>query len=167
MNIRGFLKLIHEQRGVALVEFAVIAPVMILILSGIVDFAFYFQANMQLQDQASVGAAFGAIPGNQNNLSGMEFWATYNQQNTTLSVTSGYQAVATNIFTCSPGGASVASGASCPGNPAGTPIEYVQVKTQGVFKSILICPGIPSQITLYGQATYRVPWCSPSASSCT
>jgi Flp pilus assembly protein TadG len=167
MNIRGFLKLIREERGVALVEFAIIAPVMILILSGVVDLALFFQANMQLQDQASVGAAFGAIPGNQNNISGMEFWASYNQQTNWLSVTSGYQAVATNIFTCSPGGASVGSGSSCLGNPAGTPIEYVQVKTQGIFRNILICPGLPSQITLYGQATYRVPWCSPSASSCT
>jgi Flp pilus assembly protein TadG len=167
MNIRRFLRRLHAEKGSALVEFALIVPSMLIILSGIFDYAIFFQAKIQVQDQAEAGAAFGAIPGNQNNLSGMQFWATYNQQSGGgLSAASSYQATATNIFTCTPGGASVSYNTLCAGNPAGTPIEYVQVKTQAVYKSILICPGIPSKLTLIGQAVYRVTWCAPAAASC-
>ena len=166
MNIRGFLKRLHEERGSALVEFALILPGMLLTIGGIADYALFYQAKMQLQDQAAVGAAFGAIPGSQNNLSGMQFWATYNQQNNTMTA-SNYQVTATNIYTCTPGGSVVSYSTLCASNPAGTPIEYVQVKTQGTYNSILICPGIPSQVTLTGQATYRVTWCAPAAASCT
>jgi Flp pilus assembly protein TadG len=165
MNILG-LNSIRTERGSAIIEFALIVPVMALCLAGIVNFALYIQAQMQLQDQAALAAEFGATPGNQNNISGMESWATYAQDSTSFAVSS-YQVTATNVFTCSPGGSTVSYDTICAGNSAGTPIEYVQVQTQGVFKNVMAFPGIPSQVTLTAKALYRVTWCNPSASSCT
>ncbi len=167
MKIRNFLKnLNRDESGVALVEFAIILPVMLVLVVGIIDYTMYFQAKMQLQDQAATGAAYGAVPGNQNNTSMMVFYATYNGQNSSFSPTTNYSATAVNIFTCTPGGAAVSYNTTCSGNPAGTPIEYVQVHTQGVFNSFVAFPGIPAKLTLTGSATYRVPWCALGASAC-
>lgn len=155
-----------SEAGSALVEFALILPAMIVMLAGIIDYALYIQAKMQVQEQAAAGAAFGAIPGNQNNLSMMQFYASYNSSGSLMAPVTSYTATATNIFTCTAGGASVSYNSSCASNPAGTPIEYVKVQTQGTFNALWIFPGIPATMTLTGSATYRVPWCAVGA-SCT
>ncbi len=166
MKIPTFRKAMDDESGVALVEFAIILPVLVLIVAGVVDYTMYFQAKMQLQDQAAAGAAYGATNGNQNNLTMMQYYATYNDQNSPFSPTSSYSATAANVFYCTPGGAVVSYNSTCSSNPAGTPIEYVQVKTQAIFNTFVVFPGVPSKLTLTGSATYRVPWCATGASTC-
>jgi len=161
MNTTTVLKRLRGLKaddGQALVEFAMCLPLMLVLLAAIVDYGLYIQAAIQVQDAAMSGASYGAMPGNQTNTSGMQFWATYSASNSYTPVTN-FSANATDIFTCTPGGATVSYNATCTGY--GTPIEYVQVRTSGKFSAILGYPGIPANITVYGLAMYRVPWTEP------
>jgi len=143
--------MLRSERGVATVEFALFLPVLAFLFIGIVNYALEIQQTMQIQEAASAGAAYGAIPGNQKSLTGMQTAA----QNAASGV-SGFSATASDIFTCSPGGTTVTSASSCSGY--GTPIEYVQVSTSATVPALLAYPGMPSSLTLHGSATYRVPW---------
>jgi Flp pilus assembly protein TadG len=136
---------------VALVEFALFLPILAFLFIGVVDYALYLQETLQIQEAASAGAAYGTIPGNQKSLAAMQTAA----QNAASGV-SGFSAVATDIFTCSPGGATVTSATTCSGY--GTPIEYVQVATSATVPAMLAYPGMPASLTIHGSATFRVPW---------
>jgi Flp pilus assembly protein TadG len=142
--------LLRSDQGSALVEFALFTPVLVFTFVAMVDYAIMTQQAMQVQDAATSGAEYGIIPGNQTDTSGMQTAATK-----AAAGLSGFSAVATNIFTCSPGGATVASSTSC--SSYGTPIEYVQVQTTATASPLLAYTGITS-LTLKGYAAIRVPW---------
>jgi hypothetical protein len=63
---------------------------------------------------------------------------------------------ATDVFTCTPGGAVVTSSTTCTGY--GTPIEYVQVQTSATVPALLVYVGIASTLSLKGSASFRVQW---------
>jgi Flp pilus assembly protein TadG len=145
MNLRG------DERGSALVEFALFLALLVLIFVGVVDYGAYMQQAMQVTEAATVGAQFGAVPGNQQNLAGMQAAAT-----SAASGVHGFSVTAVDVFTCTPGGAPVTSSTSCAGY--GTPIEYVQVNTGATVPAIMAYPGMPSSLTLKGSASFRVQW---------
>jgi len=144
------------EEGSALVEFALVSVLMIIMLTGIVDYGLFILANLQLQEDAVSAAAYGSVPGSQSNSGAMQFFATYNASSYALPL-SNFGVTTTNYYSCTPGGATVSATASCSG---GTPNEYVKVVTQGTFTNVISWPGIPSQLTLYGTAIYRVRWVS-------
>jgi Flp pilus assembly protein TadG len=154
----------QSESGAALVEFALIAFLMLMILAGIVDYAMFIQAAFQVQEAAAAGAQYSAIPGNQDlsvaaNLAATQYWTTYAQSGSTTGV-SNFQVTATNIWRCTPSGGNVSYSATCSGY--GTPVEYVQVTTQGSFAGVLMFPGIPASLTVNGVAVYPVPWTQPA-----
>jgi Flp pilus assembly protein TadG len=148
---RGRIKSLRSESGVALIEFALFLPILAFLFVGIVDYSLEIQETQQIQEAAAAGAEYGAIPGNQKNLAGMQTVAA-----NAASGVSGFSATASDIFTCSPGGTAVTSATTCSGY--GTPIEYVNVTTVATIPVYLVYPGMPSSLTLHGAATYRVPW---------
>jgi Flp pilus assembly protein TadG len=52
-----------EQDGAALVEFALVAPLLLVIIAGIVDFGFLFQRYEVVTNAAREGARLGSLPG--------------------------------------------------------------------------------------------------------
>jgi Flp pilus assembly protein TadG len=152
---------VRDESGAALVEFALSISVFLLLLAGLADFAFYIHYATELQDAAAAGAYYGTIPGNQTN-------GTYMQASAKAAAPdlgSNIVATPTTFYACTPGGAHVLSTASCTnlvnGTAYGTPIMYVDVKTQVTsIPAILQWTGISSSLTLKGEAIYRVPWVS-------
>jgi Flp pilus assembly protein TadG len=140
-----------DERGSALVEFAVFLALLTLFFVGVVDYALEIQQAMQVTEAATAGAEFGAIPGNQKNFSGMRAAAT-----NAASGVNGFAVTAVNVFSCTAGGASVSSGATCSGY--GTPIDYVRVNTSATVPPLLAYIGMPSSLALKGSASFRVPW---------
>jgi Flp pilus assembly protein TadG len=140
-----------DESGSALVEFAVFLSLLGLVFVGIVDYGLEIRQAMQVADAATAGAAFGAIPGNVKNISGMQAAAA-----NAASGVNGFTVSAADVFTCTPGGAVVASSAVCSGY--GTPIEYVQVQTSALVPSYLAHVGMPASLALKGSAMFRVPW---------
>jgi len=149
-SIKAARTLLSGSEGSALVEFAVCLPILSLVFVACVDYALMVQQEIQVQDAAAAGAAYGAVPGNQADLTGMQNAAT----NAATGIT-GFSAVATDVFTCTPGGSTVSSSAHCSGY--GTPIEYVYVHTTATATPLLSYVGIAG-LSLQGNATYRVMW---------
>ena len=141
----------RSESGSALVEFSLLLPMLVYVFVGIVDYALETEQTMQIIEAATAGAAYGAINGNQKDFTGMQSAA----QNSAVGV-QGFSVVASNLFTCTPGGAPVASNATCPGY--GTPIEYVKVTTSATVPTLFPFPGLPSSLNLQQTAIYRVPW---------
>jgi Flp pilus assembly protein TadG len=145
------MNFLRDERGSALVEFAGFLSLLVFILVGVIDYAAETQQAMQVQEAAAVGANFGAMPGNVANLIGMQAAAT----NAALGV-HGFSVTAANLWTCAPGGTSIARTATCSGG--GTPYEYVVVTTSATVPPMMSYVGIPASTVLHGSATYRVPW---------
>jgi Flp pilus assembly protein TadG len=144
------MNLFRDESGQAMVEFAVCVSVMVLVFMGIVDYALEIQQAMQVQEAATAGASFGVIPGNEANLAGMQAAAT-----SAAPGVNGFTVTAANLWTCTPGGASVTSTTLCSGE---TPYKYVVVTTSATVPVTWTYPGIPANLALHGSARFRVPW---------
>ena len=102
-------------------------------------------------DAAIAGAEYGAVPGNESNLTGIQSYTV-----ALAPYVKGVTATATNVWACTPGGTSVASTSLCTGNV--TPNKYLIVKTSATVNRMMAYPGIPATANLKGSATIRVPW---------
>ena len=142
---------LKSEDGSALIEFSLLLPVLVFLFMGIVDYGLETQQAMQIMEAATAGASYGAINGNQKDLVGMQ-----NAARNSATGVSGFSVTASNIFTCSPGGAQVTSSTICTGY--GTPIEYVKVTTGATVPTLLAFPGMPTNLVLQQTAMYRVPW---------
>jgi len=138
------------EDGSAMLEFALCLPIFFFIFAAVVDYAIFIQQAMQVTQAAAAAAAYGAINGNTADYTGMQTAA----QNAAPGV-SGLVVSATDLYTCTPGGASVASSATCSGY--GTPIKYVQVQTTASVSPTLRYFNL-SSLTLRAVSTYRVSW---------
>jgi Flp pilus assembly protein TadG len=145
------VKRLSSESGNALVEFALILPIFTFIVLGVVNYSLRMQSAMQLAEAANAGAAFGAIPGNVANITGMQ-----NAAKAAAPGVAGLTAVASQVWTCTPGGPSVASASTCSGY--GTPIQYVEVATSASVPALFSWPGLSSTLTLTQTVYFRVPW---------
>jgi Flp pilus assembly protein TadG len=140
-----------SEQGSALVEFALCLPMLVVVLAGIVDYGEMIQVSMLVTQAASAGAAYGAIPGNNNDLAGMQA-AGRNSASGLVSLT----VSAVDIYSCTAGGTAVLSSNVCSGY--GTPIKYAQVKASATFQPILPFDGLSSPTTLQSTSSFRVLW---------
>jgi Flp pilus assembly protein TadG len=141
-----------SEQGATLIELAVILPVLLLIVFSLVDYAFFIQQAIRIQDAASAGAAYGAMPGNSANTTTMVQLANFDATGSYTGAT-GFTATATSFYTCTPGGAQVTASTSCSGVG---PLHYVQVTTSLTAKNNLPFPGTPTTEIINGSAIYRV-----------
>jgi Flp pilus assembly protein TadG len=141
--------LLSSDRGTSLVEFAIVAPVLIFLLIGLIDVGRYTTYAIMTANAARAGAQYGA------------------QNLTTALDTAGVQAAAlrdgqnltnfsapTLTHLCSVGGGALGA---CPSRPVPPhTVYYVKVQVNGTFNSLLDYPGIPSSIPVSGSIVMRV-----------
>lgn len=133
-----------------MVEFAILAPVFIFLLIGVIEVGRYAYLGILAANAARAGVQYGA------------------QNTTTAAQTNAIKAAAlqdgenlsTWIITpttlCSVNGATpTAAACSGSGVPVNT-IYYVQVQVTGTFTSLLSYPGIPNHIPISGSSIMRV-----------
>ena len=147
------MNLLGDENGQALIEFALFSTLFILLFAGILDYSIYLHMQTELNDCAAIAAGFGASTDNQENTSGMYNMAYYSVPDLSGKVTVN----TTYFYTCTQGGAQVTSTTVCGGSYT-TPLMYVQVTTTAPIPAALKWSGMPSTLTLQGQATYRVRW---------
>ena len=152
MNLRP-VNLIRQESGQALIEFALISTLFLLLFAGIVDYGIYIHQQMELNEAAAAAAAYGTIPGNQKATANMQTLALY-----TAGDVSGMTAASIYFYSCTPGSTHVASTYACNSTFDSNPLMYVQVTTNATVPAALKWSGISSSLTLQGQATYRVAW---------
>jgi Flp pilus assembly protein TadG len=147
---RGLAGLSKDRRGAAAVEFALIAPILLLLMAGLVDGSRYIVQAMQVNAAAQAGADFAVRNG--WNAAGITTAVT---TATPLAVTA--SPAPTQGAGCAVGTAvQAAVGGSCP-NGGGAPGNFVLVSAQKAFTPIMPWPGLPRQPTLSAQARVRIP----------
>lgn len=148
--IRGFRQLkTRRRRGNALLEFGIVAPVLLLMTCGVCDFARLFNISNTAVGAAGAGIAYASI--------GTEYWSdSADIQQAALNDTGNYAgatASATTFCTCSIGGAQVSCPTTCPN---GTAQEYVQVTVSIPFTPVFNYPGLPNPVTITQVSSARV-----------
>jgi Flp pilus assembly protein TadG len=140
----------YDAGGVAAIEFAVMAPTLVMMAICTVDLGMGIYRNMQVQDAAQAGAQYA-----------MRHDFDANQLATVVSNATGLSGVSASpapVQYCgcasSTGVAHIACGSTCPtGAVYG---NYVQVSSQATYQTILPYPMIANSFTLTAQSNVRV-----------
>jgi len=139
-----------SPRGGAVIEFALIMPLLVLFLVGLSDLGLAAYDAMEVQAAAEAGAQYAALNGwNATSIAAAVTGATG---------ASGIAATPapSQLYGCPDGGTFtiVASTVTCPsGSPPGV---YASVSAQLQYQTVLPYPGLPSPLTLTGQAYRRI-----------
>jgi len=134
----------ESDKGAALVEFAIVLPMLALLLLGIIDSGRYAYDAILAANAARAGVDYGA----QNLVTAGDVTGQQNAALADAQNLPGMSASPSPTF-CMSGGAVVActtSGAS----------YYVQVNTSGTFTPWVKWPLLPASVTVNGSATMRV-----------
>ncbi len=147
------MRILQQETGTVLIEFALICSLFILLFAGIVDYGIYIHQQMELNEAAAAAANYGTTPGNQQATANMQTLALY-----TAGDVSGMTATATYFYACTPGGTHIASTYVCNASFDSNPYMYVQVTTNATVPAALKWSYLSSSLVLQGQATSRVAW---------
>lgn len=146
------LRATHGQRGTALVEFAIVLPVLILLLLGVVEIGRYAYFSILVGNAARAGVQYGA----QNSVTaydtlGMTAAAQADGYNSISSLT----VTPTNFCQCWNGitGTAVSCSGAC---TTGHLLKYVSVTVTGKVDPLFRYPMLPSTLTVTQTATMEV-----------
>jgi hypothetical protein len=142
-------RLARAEAGAALAEMAIIVPVLVLILIGLVELGRYAQFSIVVANAARAGVQYGAQSlGSAANFTGMETAAKNDAGNPAVN------AHASKFCQCADGTASP----QCLPTDCATShrLVFVQVDTSGIFPSMLHFPGLPQSQTITSTAIMRV-----------
>ncbi|MBZ5601486.1 MAG: pilus assembly protein [Acidobacteriia bacterium] len=137
------------ERGNALVEFALISVVMLMLTGGVADFARLFMIANMAAGAAEAGLQYGALSPSNWNPSGMQTAALNDTGNYT-----GATATATEFWTCDIGGTQFTTQPTCTGGT--TPQTYIQMVVTIPYTSIFKYPFVPDPISVSQLACMRV-----------
>lgn len=164
-----------DNRGAALVELALTAPLFILLMMGALELGRVAYYSIEVENAARAGASYGAVNlGNAFTYPNTVVQAAMNDAPdiTNLSVSTPLTACVCESLNTSTGtpsfnpssgttsctSAAVANGACSTSTSTSTQIviSYVLVSTQATIDPLIHVPGLPSTYTLYGYAKMRV-----------
>ncbi len=129
--------------GSALVEFALVVPLFLLICLAGIDFARVFATAMAINGANRVGLQFAAQnPATTSGIPGVV---------AADAALTGLQVAALQYCACSAGGAQVACTSTCSGK-----MTYTQVTSTLPFKTVAAWPGVPDSLTLSISGVIRV-----------
>ena len=137
------------RRGIATIEFAIVVPLLLLLVAAAVDYSLLMRAAIAVGDAARAGAEYGSLnTSNASNTSGMQTAAL----NAAPDIT-GLTATASQFCSCSNGNTVNCSGGSCPSGPVRT---YVQVTVQTTVSPVFSYPQLGYTGAVAAKATMRV-----------
>ena len=144
------MKIYREESGSALIEFALIVPVFIVLLTSAVNYSLALQRAGIAADAARAGAEAALIKGYYTDTTQMQTVATASAVSAGIS---NFQAVGTNFCTCSPGsGTTTTCGSFCP--TYGQAAMYAQVTVTGTVPLLF---GNLTGIPIKSVARVRIP----------
>jgi Flp pilus assembly protein TadG len=142
--------IVNSTRGSAAIEFGIIAPVLLIMLAGLVEIGFAARESMLVQDAAEAGAGYAMKYG----------WNSAGISSAVVNATSATTITASPVpsqFCGCPSASGVATvlcTATCTGGT--TPGTYVLVSASIAHTAILSNLGLPIPATLVGHATVRL-----------
>jgi Flp pilus assembly protein TadG len=136
------------------VEFAILIPVLSLLVLGAIDFGRAYYLGIEVTNAARAGAQYGML--NPSDTGGMRLAADSDaQEAVSASDVTGWNATPTWGCECSDG-TNQRQGCSPAPTCTVNVVNYVQVTTSATYKTLIPWPGIPATIPLSGQATMRI-----------
>jgi Flp pilus assembly protein TadG len=149
--MRLMRKLSRSESGASLVEFAILLPVMVFLLMGVIEIGRYTYFAILAANAARAGAQYGSQnTTTADDITGMSEAATADEGSVPQFSPSPTPLCAVN------GGAPAQCAASAGSGPAAGTVYYVQVVVTGTFTTLFHYPGIPNNIPITGSATMRV-----------
>ncbi len=140
------------EQGSSTIELALILPVLITMLFGVLDFGLILSRDMTVIDSARAAGEYATIYGQRANSTQVQTFAT--QFATGIH---GYTATAALVCTCSPGGAAVDCLSSCPSGIT-TPLQYMQITATATLPLVFGIHGLPAGIPVKSVAYIRTPY---------
>jgi Flp pilus assembly protein TadG len=138
----------QSPRGIATVEFALIVPLLLLLVAAAVDYSMLMRAAIAVGDAARAGAEFGSLNlTNSSNTSGMQSAAL----NAAPDINH-ISASAAQVCKCSNGSTVNCSGGTCPSGPVRT---YAQVTVKTTVSPIFSYPSLGFTGAVVATATLR------------
>ena len=143
----------RSEAGTAIVEFAIVLPLMVLVMVGTVDFARIFYAANVVSQAVRSGAQYGVRAAKSTDYAGMQDAATNAASDLT-----GFTATASRLCECtgSPG-TPIACGSSPQCQNGQRKLTYVKVVGNYTFTMIFGFPAVPSSIPISRTAWMQVP----------
>lgn len=147
--VEGWRRKAKRECGQALIETAVTLPLLLLLLGGAIEIGRAAYASIEVSNAALAGVEYGT----QNSqtaadTSGIQTAASNDAQNITLGTTT-----VSHSCICSNGSASTCQPTDC----SGANIETIlTVQTQASFDPGFHLPGLPTSVSLNGQASQKV-----------
>jgi Flp pilus assembly protein TadG len=150
--MRLIRKLSRSESGASLVEFAILLPVMVFLLMGVIEIGRYTYYAILAANAARAGAPYGSQnTTTADDITGMTNAAIADEGSVPQFSPSPTPLCSTN------GGATLSTCAAAGSNgPAAGTIYYVQVVVTGTFTTLFHYPGIPNNVPITGSATMRV-----------
>ena len=142
----------RSERGGAMVELAVVLPVLILIAVGVMDYGRVYFTSIAVANAARAGAEWGAQGGGgafSTNTAGIQAFAQNDgsEVGTITIASSRVCRCGATVVTCS-------TGSDC-GGGYGPAAEFVEVTATKTVPLLLKYPGIPTSITVSRTAVFR------------
>ncbi|MEO5922559.1 MAG: TadE/TadG family type IV pilus assembly protein [Bryobacteraceae bacterium] len=138
------------QRGNALIEFALMSTVLMMLTIGVADFGRIFAMANKATNAASAGTAYGALsPAHYTDTDGMRAAAEAD-----LGTIAGSQVTVTRTCRCSIGGTATTCPASCSGTDQ--PQTYIRVDVRIPFQTLSRLVQLPSLTQVSGKSEVRV-----------
>lgn len=142
------------DRGTSLIEFAIVAPVFILLLIGIIEIGRFTYFAILATHAARAGAQYAA-----QNLQTAADASTGGSNTKNAALQDGQslsQWTVSSSIICTVSGVVTSCPASNTNSVSPNLVYYVQVQVSGTFNSLLKYPGIPHQVPVTGTAIMPV-----------
>ena len=155
VSLRSMLRLrvqTKAEEGSSLVELALTMPILLLLVLGAAEFGWVAYAAIEVANAARAGVSYGCqTSATAGDIAGIQNTAAADAPDITLGTTT-----VTTSCICSNGNAA-AGGCGSPTACPGSEIETIlTVQTQATVIPLIRVPGIPTSLTLHGQAVQKV-----------
>jgi Flp pilus assembly protein TadG len=145
---RSLLRLRRSSKGGAALELAVVFPLLLLLIVGVVDYGRMYFTSVTVANAARAGAEYGV----QGGIQSMD---TVAQK--TIAKSDGAEAAGTlwikpRVY-CQCGGTANACASVCSGGAA--PDVFIEITATDTISTLLPYPGLPTRIPIVRKATFR------------
>lgn len=144
--IKFFMHYIKNSHGASATEFSLLAPVLVLLLVGTIDFGLFIKQELQLQKMVSETASYAARIQGDSNLDAVAEGA-YEGDFSKVTLDT--------ILECS---CSDGAAQTCPADCADDDFErrYVSISASGTYQPLFPYPGLPENMVLQSTARMRI-----------
>lgn len=152
MRLKTVWSLAGCESGSAFAEMAIVLPLLVLVLIGLMEAGRYGDYTVRAGNAARAGVQYGA----QNTITALDTTGMQNAATNDANAGAGFTATASSYCECADGSASTCLPTDC---SASHRLIFVQVLTTGTFGSLTNFAGLPASlrtITVHGKAVMRV-----------